>query len=427
MPDSPGRHSIDLLLASIYLDRGEDGLEQKFFFGKPGAPHYMRRIGAHIFFRRALLIRAALYVRQNGPSHLKFMAVRDIESLLRNFTSENFAYLFDETQFERFACSFGDRISHRTKDKLGDVLAASTIFKPSLEVTLYPLVPIAVESDFDSECFFLIQPHSLDLDRLSQASGNGLTPEEFPPVASWNGRKERPGSWLGVRSPIIQASNKIKSAILGAVALTPHRHYRHQFSGRTTFGGSWSINADGVAAMFFGDSHTPPMSQDIVIKERDHPWLTILASKLGASDNDTRRQIRALEYFYRAWPLDESERFPLLFMALDAIFGDAGRATQAVIEAIQKLGESAFDYDRLKLLLNLRGSVIHGGAPDVYDSEKYHRYFETYSEDPIFDLEQITAAALRSTIFGNALAEHPDPHADLIRAYHDGTLQRRKA
>ncbi len=32
----------------------------------------------------------------------------------------------------------------------------------------------------------------------------------------------------------------------------------------------------------------------------------------------------------------------------------------------------------LKLLLKLRASVIHGGAPDVYDSEKYHRYLETY-------------------------------------------------
>jgi hypothetical protein len=37
----------------------------------------------------------------------------------------------------------------------------------------------------------------------------------------------------------------------------------------------------------------------------------------------------------------------------------------------------------------------------------------------------ITAQCLRVCIFEAALVEHPDPHADLIRAYQDGTLGRR--
>lgn len=161
------------------------------------------------------------------------------------------------------------------------------------------------------------------------------------------------------------------------------------------------------------------MSEDIIISQSDHDWLSRLALKLERTDDLTRRQIRALEYFYRAWPLDSHERFPWLFMTLDAIFGDSSRATQAVIDAIGQNGGTGFDYDRLRLLLRLRNSVIHGGAPDVYDSDRYHQYYEQYGDDPLYDLEVITAQCLRACIFEGALVEHPDPHADLIRAYND--------
>ena len=147
---------------------------------------------------------------------------------------------------------------------------------------------------------------------------------------------------------------------------------------------------------------------------------------MAASDTPTRRQVRALEYFYRAWPLDAPERFPWLFTTLDAIFGDAAQATQAVVDAFGRHGEASFEYPRLRLLLGIRNSVIHGGAPDVYESDKYHRYYETYGDDPLFDLERITAQCLRSTIFDGALVEHPDPNAEIIRAYREGTLGNRK-
>jgi hypothetical protein len=67
----------------------------------------------------------------------------------------------------------------------------------------------------------------------------------------------------------------------------------------------------------------------------------------------------------------------------------------------------------LKLLLKLRASVIHGGAPDVYDSEKYHRYLEIYGDDPILDIELIAARCFRSIIFDNVLGERPDTGATI--------------
>jgi hypothetical protein len=218
----------------------------------------------------------------------------------------------------------------------------------------------------------------------------------------------------------------MKAAILGALALTPHPRYRHQFTMRSVFGGYSTLNEGGGFNVSHCEAHTPALSVDMVIRDADHAWLNILVPKLSSADKNERRQVRALEYFYRAWPLDAPERFPWLFMALDAIFGDASRATQAVIDAIGQQSETNFEYERLRLLLGLRNSVVHGGAPDVYDSDKYQQYYENYGDDPIFDLELITARCLRSTVFSNALIEHPDPFADLIQAYKDGTLERGK-
>jgi hypothetical protein len=411
--------AAQLLLLSIYKTRGEDGLICKFLFGPPGAPSWNQRLGTEIFFRRQPLVRAALFVRQSGPVYLKSMSVADIQSLLRSFVTANYGYLADETFLQRFDVSFNEHLSDKTKATFANALASSDIFNPSEELTLYPLVPVRIEDDFSSPPFFLIGPASL----LEQAGvPRSWLPEQFPPFRDWKGRRETSSAWLGVRSPIIQASNKMKAAILGALALTPHPRYRHQFSMRAMFGGRLTIATDGQTVMSFGEQHTPGMSEDIVIRQADHAWLCVLAPKLLATESTDQRQVRALEYFYRAWSLDASERFPWLFMALDAIFGDSSRATNAVIEAIRRHDEGAFEPERLKMLLKLRASVIHGGAPDVYDSEKYHRYYERYGDDPIFDLELITAQSLRSTIFGNTLAEHAEPHAELIRAYKAGNF-----
>lgn len=65
--------------------------------------------------------------------------------------------------------------------------------------------------------------------------------------------------------------------------------------------------------------------------------------------------------------------------------------------------------------MDLRASVIHGGAPDVYDSRKYARYYDIYDADPIYDLELVVTRCLRSLIFEDKLASHPDPHAAIIK------------
>lgn len=416
MNDSVIRKATEYILSSIYTSRGEDGLVSKFFFGQVGAAHWEKRFGTEIYFRRKKMIVAVLYVRREGPAFLKLISVSHIWSLLNNFVIENYSCLAAETMFQHFECSYAEHLSEKTKQVFANTLQQS-IFSLPKELTLYPLVPIKVEANFCSDNFFLIRSNSLANDLIPENADQISQPEYFPPLNNWKGKKQKTESWLGVRSPTWQSSGKIKNAILGAIALTPHPSCRYQFSLRETFGGRHTIKNDGSWSLTFGPSHTPGMGTDIVIRKEDHSWLTLLAEKVLSSDPKTRKQMQALEYFYRAWPLEEAERFPWLFMSLDSIFGDSSRATEAVVLAINNRTKNTYDLKRLKLLLSLRASVIHGGAPDVYDSEKYQKYYEIYGEDPISDIQLIAARCLQNAIFGDAFIEHPDPYAELKRKY----------
>lgn len=414
-PNSAHRQAIDLLLASMF--KTGDGFRSSFIVQRPGQPLTMSGFGAEVIFRRKELVRAALFVRREGPAYLRYMSVDDIWSLLTTFATENYWCLLEEVFFTHFDDSYLERVSGEAKRKLTEFIASSPIFNPVEELTVFPLVPIRVGADFDSGPFFLIAPGTLNSKLPAEIDAKWVVPEQFPPTAEWEGRKETPQSWLGVRSPLLQASRKMRAAILGAVALTPLPRYRYMFSGRHMFGGRCTL-ADGCP-LSFGEPHTPALMDDITIGDDDHAWLSMLAAKIVAPERAIRRQMHALEYFYRAWFLDPRERFPVLCMVLDAAFGDANHATQAVIDGVRTtVGEHVPDA-RLRALMDLRASVIHGGAPDVYDSRKYARYYDSYDADPILDLELVVTRCLRSLVFEGTMKSHPDPHAAIIQAARD--------
>jgi hypothetical protein len=405
MTDNVPRNAVDLILSSIYSNEGKDRLRHSFTFGQPGSNLWNHSGGIDIFYDEAKLTQAVIYIRQNGPAFLRDMSVKDVWSLVTQFVQENFWYLIHDVFLKQFDNSYLFQVSERSKGEFSAALTSSLIFVPKVALTLFPLVPIRANDNFDSDIFFLIAPSSLDGSRIPRGiPEREIKSEQFPPLTYWDGKAERPASWLGVRAPTIQISIKIKSTIVGALALTASQGDRYLFSGRHIFGGYCIL--DKTATVTFGESHVPPLMHDILIDRSDHEWLQILASKLDSQLEGDRKQMRALEYLCRAWPLADAQRFPILFMALDAVFGDVGRATQAVIDAISRQLPMQFDAKQLKLLLGLRASVVHGGAPDVHESGKYQKYYSEYGKSPISDLETIAADSLRSVIFGDTMKEH---------------------
>lgn len=411
-PTKTSIETVELLLAAMSRKSG-NGLRSSFMFGRPGVGLWDRNLGAEVYFDFQGLIVAALHIRQHGHQYLRYVAVRDVARMLQEFVTDNFWYLSEVFFARGDEHLYGRLASGETKAALASELDRSPLVRPESELTVYPLVPVRMEADFDSPTFFLTRPEGLNASRLplgiSAARINAVT---FPPLSEWEGTRAFPTSWLGVRSPAYEASNKIKRSVLGALALTPLPGQRHLFSLRSIFGGRCTIGK--TAETTFGEPHTPALMHDIVLSERDHAWLNVLAQKLGSAEKAHRREMRSLEYYYRAWELEPSERFPILCMALDAVFGDASHATQALISGIRGLLGNHIQEPRLRALVELRASVIHGGAPDVYDSRKYARYYREYNDDPIGDLELITAKCLQMQIFGLEMQNQSDPNAATI-------------
>ena len=400
------RITVDFLLASMSQAVGDDGMQHQF----PVDPR--RQIGGiyvSVFFSHRGVVTAALFARQHGAPYLRALSVTKVIELLTDFVKENYrAIANDTTVFARFDGPFSDHVTEETKEQLAAAIARSPVFKPKILTTLFPLVTVRVEDDYSCPAFFFRAPRTL-LQELPAKSHSRLIPDSFPPLADWQYRRESPTSWLGIRSPNVTSSRKMLRVILGAVALTPSLTYRHMFSGRTVWGGDYTVDH----SFSFSDSVTPPIMEDIALTSSDKGWLQILANKINNEARAIRRQMTALEYYYRSWALPASERFPILCMALDATYGEATHATAAVIDGVQDtLGP--LDSARLRDLMYIRASVIHGGAPDVYDSRKYGRYYRTHGEDPIEDMGLLVAACLRRKIFGNALVEHVEPHQEII-------------
>jgi len=407
--------AIEQVLSAVYAS-GDTRLSS-FIIQRPNAAAWERfsGIGTEIFVRRKEYIRALLFIRQNGAPYLRAMSVTDLWSLVTSFLTENFWYIRDGEFQRRHDCSYADQIEFPGKLALADALENSALFNPLNELTLFPLIPIRVEAKFECPRFFLAS--AADLPAVQMHTGvqtADLDTTHFPPIVRWDGIKRPTESWLGVRSPLLQVSRKAAAAILGAVALTPLPRERYMHSGRTVFGGRCTLAGGNFSVSMNDEPHMPPMMNDIVLTVADHAWLERLATLIEASDLHSRRRVKALEYFYRGWFLDPRERFPLLCMSLDSLVGATHGHTAAAVKFVRDTIDASIPEDRLRLLMRVRGAVIHGAAPDVYDSENYERYYLDYEADPIRDIELVAAKCLRADIFCDDLKYHADPHAEIV-------------
>lgn len=403
----PALETVDLLLDSMASMVGEDGMEHQF--NASGDQSRLHGLYVTVYFSRRKLIAAALHIRSAGAAYLRDLSVSDIMSMLSDFAKRHYPLCSVGVPFGAKATSYLPPCDAATRLRLAEALRASAVFAAPKVTVLFPLVTIRVEADFSAAAVFLRAPAGLTQE--FNPPPRELAPETFPPLVDPRMRVERPVSWLGLRAANRASGAKCARAVLGALALTPSLAYRHMFSGRSVWGGHCVI--DRSFSISFGDSLTPPIAQDIVIGARDHEWLAVLAELLVSEERSARRQLSALQYYYRAWSLGPPERFPLLCMALEALFGEDGRATAAVLAGVDA-AIGPLETGRLQLLMKIRASVIHGGAPDVYESSKYGQYYRRYGEDPIRDMGLVVAACLRQVIFGHALQEHEEPHQDII-------------
>jgi hypothetical protein len=311
---------------------------------------------------------------------------------------------------------FAAHVTAEGKAKLAEAMSRSPIFTPPEVLFLYPINIAKVGAPFRSPPFFLLPPEELPPELAHWYDDDEIKPDRHPPSPMHAGMPlSEVSCWLGVRSPLGENAVRTRNVILGACALLPHPLERYQFSVASVPSGHMSYEAG--ATYHSGDFSTPALSQQLQIGAADQTWLALLVEKLESETKDDRKAVLALQYFYRAWVPNPATRVAPLCGALDALFGDRDAATEAMVHAVGGHLGPSFDATRARRLAKLRASVIHGGAPNIYEASVYHRYYVDYRRDPIRDLELVTARCLQHRIFGESLSERPHTHAELIRQH----------
>ncbi|MDU8502444.1 hypothetical protein RYB01_25115 [Pseudomonas syringae] len=412
------------ILESLYPD-GDQQLSS-FIVTMPGRPITNFSVVANIFVRERQYVEALIFLRRNGAPHLRDISISSLWSIITTFVTENYYYISNGRLKLEAGISLARQTSPEGITSLSEALHKSSLFSPINKVTLYPLVTVRVENGFQSRHFAFTRSNGL----AASLEGFGirhssLIPTQFPPFAYSQQPGEPTANWLCISSPDSLIARKLACATLGALALTPISRERYLQTGRSIHGGYCTLENEHASFTLRTAPMTPRISSDIVITHMDHAWLEILSTLFDREEHAQRSHVRALEYFHRAWFDESRERFPILCISLDSLVGaQAGHTKAAVNFVVSTLGEPV-DRDRLLMLLKLRGAVVHGAAPDVYESQIYDAYYAKYLVDPIADLELVVAKCLRQEIFQGKLQTHPDPHAEIIkRAQESGQIPR---
>ena len=398
------RRAAEMILDAIYFQKNDDMLRHSFLFGEVGASAHEKNFGTDIYYDSVSLTKASVFLRENGASRFSFGTVSDVWSEVTDFVAEHFIIAFREILFVRPTTSLLNSLSDSAISSFVTALSASTLMHDTEFLTVFPLYAVQVKKTVVTNEFFLAPFGQFPEEMLPEAFPKGeLEAKKFPPFKSWSGRVDRPNSIIGVRSIHPELAGKRKATVLGSISLLENHNRRYMLSGRKILGGVAELS--DVITVRSSVGHTPPIMGDIELDDSDLPWLHALSVLLKSGTAECIKKVRALEYVYRAWFLSEAERYPVLFSALDAIFGDQERATKAILDGTTKFGTPEYDKDRIRMLLSLRASTVHGGSPNIHESKKYQTYYSIYHQSPVENLEYLASRVLRLSIFAGLLVE----------------------
>lgn len=364
-----------------------------------------------IFLDTAAISEVAYCVRLIGPGYLRALSISQIVSLLRDVVRENYwrvardwsanevgHLVLDDTDIDHVCAHFSNAI----------------VSPPDIHF-LFPLTSLRVDRAFEFKNWSLLPPSELARILSGFARLDRLKADQMPLFPGENVKGKPVNSWLVIKSPAKEHAQKLKRIVLGAIALCPLRRDRHLFTLRANSDGYCYISESVWTAS--SPSHMPPI-QDILLGHKDLSWLDVLARMLESTLKADLRRRNALEYYYNAWFLTAPERCAIFFSALEAVFGaENGITTQSLREGVMRVIPSITDGERLKMITDLRNSMVHGGAPDAYSSRNYQKYHSEYKFDVLDDIEIITEGCLRCEIFGALFREQNDPHAEIIAKY----------
>ncbi|WP_337182165.1 hypothetical protein [Shinella sp.] len=410
MSTSNGRHYQKLaedivagLLHAYFGKRAPDRMIDDVLYDFVPLGHSERNYTVRLFLKPSALTAPAIMLKGKGPSYLAAHSLSDIAEMLRKFVYRSYPIIWRETKMDDFDGSLFELVSASCRSALAETLEKSSIFRPRTEYTAFPITPLVVKADFGCVNFSLIDVHS-----LTEGNADWLRQEYLG--------NEEVGGWLVVKAASVEAAKRDRRVILGALALAMDQQHRHAFTLREVVTGFLRFPAPHSISTSTSGPHTPPIRGPITIENSDHEWLNKLPAILARSSTPAKRHGKALEYYYRAWFMDDSDRCFLLFMALDAIFGQDGTGFAVGMKSgIGRTLNENIEEKRLDALLRIRNTMLHGGAPDLFAASNYLEYAQRYSSDPSTDIQLLVAKCLRRHIFGDEFRCQDNPDDEIMQ------------
>lgn len=391
---------ITAYLGCYFATDGFGSLDGGVSFISPpqGQKSFVGGMGRKLFYDTRGLAVVSLQLRKVGPDYLKFLSAGEISSELTRFLTSNF-WCFGILSLVDFDGSLARACSAEQRTQFANEFRLSDLMSPSQQTTLFPLSTVKVSTPIQCDLFAITNSHFDGVGALLSDEIVSCLRSTNDDVVSTIVSDQRISGWLVVQSSHLSEALILRSAILGCIATLQSHSARYKFNNLEVPGGHIQIT-DGRVNISFAEQHTPSLLRQIELDEKTASQLHALTISIKGDTKAKNRRLNCLSYFFRAWFLNEPERFPILCMALESLSSEFGTETNQIISFVTSLAGDSFDDSRLRKLLGLRGAVIHGGAPGVYESTKYEKYVACYRTDPIVDLEVIVATCIELVVLG---------------------------
>ncbi|WP_151766965.1 hypothetical protein [Acinetobacter oleivorans] len=394
--------AVDLILDAIYSIGERDELLSQFTIREPNSLIWSHGIGTEIYIRNQQdYLKALVFIKQNGASYLRKLPTSEVRNKVTNFLTENFWFI-REGEFSRNPnISYKIQIPVEAKLNLANALLNSSLFKEELNTFLYPFNSIHLENDLMFDNFFIINSQNLSLHHMNidVRYSNEFDFLYYPSIRNENHNRKRISTWIGIKAPTEEISRRTLYSVLGTISLFEESKKRYCFNSRCEDSGCSYFSNQSSYTYRQTQNLTPSLYFKLKVKKELAIQLEHLSSLLKSNDKTSQRSISALTSFYKSWFEKDAEQYRTFCSCIEALIEDTRSKSSQKFRDLSKSYITKFSETQLKDLLKIRGNIVHGKAPHLYDSENYDFYVERYLSEPRSDLLEIVEKVLKKHIF----------------------------
>lgn len=187
-------------------------------------------------------------------------------------------------------------------------------------------------------------------------------------------------SWFVVEAAFADEAETRLKQMTGALSVVLQYPQSRIFSGREMPRGRYEFKENRTISYNALSNHVPPVMAPLQFLENsDFQFWKLIGHR-------TNRVNVALQFLAEGWRNTKTSSFINNSIAMDALFGEEGKARKGILEGVTKFGTSVpHAQDKYNRILKIRNCLLHGSEYSIESSEDYLKYFELFQSNPVGD------------------------------------------